>query len=64
MNLQLQVTVERVKMADFWDIALFSVVEVDRRFNALITEAVRTSETSVYIKAISLNVGMILNGEL
>jgi hypothetical protein len=56
--------VERVKMAAFWDIALFSVVEVDRRFNAPIMEAVRISETSVYIKAISLNVGMILNGEL
>jgi hypothetical protein len=38
-----------MKMIAFWDIASFSLVEVDRRFRgALMMEAVRTSETSVY----------------
>jgi hypothetical protein len=33
----------------FWDILLCSQVDVDRRFNALMMEAVRTSETPVNI---------------
>jgi cell division protein FtsL len=37
-------------MTAFWDIALYSLVKAERRLIALMMEAVRTSETSVYFK--------------
>jgi hypothetical protein len=37
-----------MKMTAFWDVALYSLVEVDWRFIALMMAVVRTSETSVY----------------
>jgi hypothetical protein len=39
-----------MKFRVFWDVAPYSHVEVDRRFMALMMEAVRTSETSVHFK--------------
>jgi hypothetical protein len=40
-------TAAGMKFRVFWDVAPCSHVEVDRRFIALMMEAVRTSETSV-----------------
>jgi hypothetical protein len=40
-------TAASVKFRVFWDVAPCSHIEVDRRFRALMMEAVRTSETSV-----------------
>jgi hypothetical protein len=37
-----------IKMTAFWDVVSYSLVAVDRRFIALMMDAVRTSETSVY----------------
>jgi hypothetical protein len=40
-------TAASMKFRIFWDVAPCSHVEVDRRYIALMMEAVRTSETSV-----------------
>jgi hypothetical protein len=40
-------TAASVKIRVFWDVAPCSHIEVDRRFRALMMEAVRTYETSV-----------------
>jgi hypothetical protein len=48
LNVRFQVlTAVGMKVSVFWDVAPCSHVEVDRRFIALMMEAVRTSETSV-----------------
>jgi hypothetical protein len=41
-----------MKMAVVWDTAPYSLVEADRRFIALMMEAVHPSETSVYFNDI------------
>jgi hypothetical protein len=46
-------TAASMKMTAFWDIAPCSLVDVDRLI-ALMTEAVRTSETSVNLYEIKL----------
>jgi hypothetical protein len=48
-------TAASMKFRVFWDVAPCSPVKVDRRFIALMMEAVRTSETSVNFNVTTLH---------